>query len=262
MSPEIISIGGFSLRWYSVLILTGIIVAFFVAIKEEKRKGFPKDFIYDIGFWLILFGILGARIYYVLFNLSYYLANPLEIFAVWHGGLAIHGGIIAGVITAFVYCKHRKVNLLETCDLIVPSVLIAQAIGRWGNFFNSEAHGPVTTLAKLKDMYIPDFVINGMFIDGQYYVPTFYYESLWCILGFIILLICRYKVKNIKIGQMTGLYLFWYGAGRFFIESLRTDSLMFFNIKIAQLVSILFIIIGIGLFVYPIYKSYKKNRVK
>lgn len=262
MSPEIISIGGFSLRWYSVLILTGIIVAFFVAIKEEKRKGFPKDFIYDIGFWLILFGILGARIYYVLFNLSYYLANPLEIFAVWHGGLAIHGGIIAGVITAFVYCKHRKVNLLETCDLIVPSVLIAQAIGRWGNFFNSEAHGPVTTLAKLKDMYIPDFVINGMFIDGQYYVPTFYYESLWCILGFIILLICRYKVKNIKIGQMTGLYLFWYGAGRFFIESLRTDSLMFFNIKIAQLVSILFIIIGIGFFVYPIYKSYKKNKVK
>lgn len=262
MSPEIISIGGFSLRWYSVLILTGIIVAFFVAIKEEKRKGFPKDFIYDIGFWLILFGILGARIYYVLFNLSYYLANPLEILAVWHGGLAIHGGIIAGVITAFIYCRHRKVNLLETCDLIVPSVLIAQAIGRWGNFFNSEAHGPVTTLAKLKDMYIPDFVINGMFIDGQYYVPTFYYESLWCILGFIILLICRYKVKNIKIGQMTGLYLFWYGAGRFFIESLRTDSLMFFNIKIAQLVSILFIIIGIGLFVYPIYKSYKKNKVK
>lgn len=262
MNPEIFSIGSFSLRWYSILILMGIIIAFIVAIKEEKRKKFPKDFVYDIGFWLILFGILGARLYYVLFNLDYYLVNPLEIFAVWHGGLAIHGGIISGVITAFVYCKRRKVNLLETCDLIVPSVIIAQAIGRWGNFFNSEAHGPITTLAKLKDMYIPDFVINGMFIEGQYYVPTFYYESLWCILGFIILLICRYKIKNIKVGQMTGLYLFWYGVGRFFIESLRTDSLMLFNIKIAQLVSILFIVIGIVLFVFPICKFNKKNKNK
>ena len=160
MSPEMFNIGGFSIRWYSFLILMGIIIAFVFAVLEEKRKKFPKDFVQDIGFWLILFGILGARLYYVLFNLDYYLSNPLEIIAVWNGGLAIHGGIIAGVITAFIYCKKKDINLLETCDLIVPSVIIAQAIGRWGNFFNSEAHGPITTLAKLKDMYIPDFVIN------------------------------------------------------------------------------------------------------
>jgi phosphatidylglycerol:prolipoprotein diacylglycerol transferase len=152
--------------------------------------------------------------------------------------------------------------LLETCDLIVPSVIIAQAIGRWGNFFNSEAHGPITTLAKLKDMYIPDFVINGMFIDGQYYIPTFYYESLWCIFGFVIMIICRYKWNNMKVGQMTGLYLFWYGVGRFFIESLRTDSLMFLNLKIAQLVSIIFIILGIVFFVLPFLKNRNKNNVK
>jgi phosphatidylglycerol:prolipoprotein diacylglycerol transferase len=262
MNPEMFNIGGFSIRWYSFLILIGIIIAFVFAVLEEKRKKFPKDFVYDIGFWLILFGILGARLYYVLFNLDYYLSNPLEIIAVWNGGLAIHGGIIAGVITAFIYCKKKDINLLETCDLIVPSVIIAQAIGRWGNFFNSEAHGPITTLAKLKDMYIPDFVINGMFIDGQYYIPTFYYESLWCIFGFVIMIICRYKWKNMKVGQMTGLYLFWYGVGRFFIESLRTDSLMFFNLKIAQLVSIIFIILGIVFFVLPFLKNRNKNNVK
>ena len=262
MNPEMFNIGGFSIRWYSFLILMGIIIAFVFAVLEEKRKKFPKDFVYDIGFLLILFGILGARLYYVLFNLDYYLSNPLEIIAVWNGGLAIHGGIIAGVITAFIYCKKKDINLLETCDLIVPSVIIAQAIGRWGNFFNSEAHGPITTLAKLKDMYIPDFVINGMFIDGQYYIPTFYYESLWCIFGFVIMIICRYKWKNMKVGQMTGLYLFWYGVGRFFIESLRTDSLMFLNLKIAQLVSIIFIIVGIVFFVLPFLKNRNKNNVK
>lgn len=262
MNPEMFNIGGFSIRWYSFLILMGIIIAFVFAVLEEKRKKFPKDFVYDIGFWLILFGILGARLYYVLFNLDYYLSNPLEIIAVWNGGLAIHGGIIAGVITALIYCKKKDINLLETCDLIVPSVIIAQAIGRWGNFFNSEAHGPITTLAKLKDMYIPDFVINGMFIDGQYYIPTFYYESLWCIFGFVIMIICRYKWKNMKVGQMTGLYLFWYGVGRFFIESLRTDSLMFLNLKIAQLVSIIFIIVGIVFFVLPFLKNRNKNNVK
>lgn len=259
MNPEIFSIGNFSLRWYSVMILCGIIIAYVVAMAEEKRRKLPKDFVFDIGFWLVLFGLIGARIYYVLFNLDYYSNHFGEIFAVWNGGLAIHGGIIAGVITAFVYCKKKKINLLETCDLIVPSVIIAQAIGRWGNFFNSEAHGPVTTLSYLKDMFVPEFVIKGMYINGQYYIPTFYYESIWFVLGFVLLMLFRYKWKSIKVGQLTGIYLAWYGIGRFFIESLRTDSLMFFNLKIAQMVSIFFVIVGIVFFVLPFFKNRNKN---
>jgi phosphatidylglycerol:prolipoprotein diacylglycerol transferase len=143
-------------------------------------------------------------------------------------------------------------------DLVVPSLIIAQAIGRWGNFFNSEAHGPVTTLDNLQSMkFIPEFVINGMKIDGIYYHPTFFYESIWCILGFVVLLVLRKFLKNLKSGQLTCVYLIWYGIGRFFIESLRTDSLMLFGLKAAQIVSLLMIIIGIILFIVLIF--YKRK---
>jgi phosphatidylglycerol:prolipoprotein diacylglycerol transferase len=244
MNPEMFSLGPISIRWYSFMILIGIIVAFVVATLEEKRKGFPKDFVIDLGFYLILFGILGARIYYVLFNLDYYLANPSQIIAVWNGGLAIHGGIIAGAITLIVFCLKRKINILKTMDLVVPSLIIAQGIGRWGNFFNGEAHGPLTTLKYLQDLHIPEFVIKGMKINGNYYIPTFYYEFLWCLAGFVVLMLLRYLWKKYNTGQLTGFYLLWYGIGRLCIESLRTDALMLGNIKIAQLISILFIVSG------------------
>ena len=244
MNPEMFSLGPISIRWYSFMILIGIIVAFVVATLEEKRKGFPKDFVIDLGFYLILFGILGARIYYVLFNLDYYLANPSQIIAVWNGGLAIHGGIIAGAVTLIVFCLKRKINILKTMDLVVPSLIIAQGIGRWGNFFNGEAHGPLTTLKYLQDLHIPEFVIKGMKINGNYYIPTFYYEFLWCLAGFVVLMLLRYLWKKYNTGQLTGFYLLWYGIGRLCIESLRTDALMLGNIKIAQLISILFIVSG------------------
>ena len=262
MNPDMFTIGGFTLKWYSFLILMGVIVAFIVAIFEEKRKGFPKDFTLDLGFWLVLIGIAGARAYYVLFNLDYYLANPDQILAVWNGGLAIHGGIIAGAITLFVFCKYKNVSVIKTCDLVAPSLIIAQAVGRWGNFFNSEAHGPITTLEHLQNMFIPEFVINGMNINGHYYIPTFFYESLWCLLGFIILMILRYVLKKYNKGLLTSIYLIWYGIGRLCIESLRTDSLMLGNIKIAQLVSILFVIVGVGILVYSIVNYYKENKLE
>lgn len=252
MNPEMFSLGPISIRWYSFMIMMGIIVAFIVALFEEKRKGFPKDFVIDLGFYLILFGILGARIYYVLFNLDYYLANPSQILAVWNGGLAIHGGIIAGAITLIIFCLKKKINILKTMDLVVPSLIIAQGIGRWGNFFNGEAHGPLTTLKYLQDMHIPEFIIKGMNINGNYYVPTFYYEFIWCLIGFVILMILRYILKKHSTGLLTGVYLFWYGIGRLYIESLRTDSLMLGNIKIAQLISILFILSGFALIIYSI----------
>lgn len=260
MNPEIFNIGGFSIRWYSVLILVGILVAFFLADRESRKFDLPKDFIFDLGIWVVIFGIIGARLYYVIFNFSFYEKNLIDIFKVWNGGLAIHGGIIAGFITLVIYCKMKRVNPFRMTDIVVPSLIIAQAIGRWGNFFNSEAHGPVTTLANLQGLHIPKFIIDGMNINGVYYHPTFLYESLWCLLGFVVLLLVRKFYKNLKTGQLTCIYLMWYGVGRLMIESLRTDSLMLGSFKVAQLVSIGMMIIGLVLFVYLCFNRLSKGK--
>ena len=174
----------------------------------------------------------------------------------WNGGLAIHGGIIAGLITIAVICYKKKVNLLKILDYLVVGLILAQAIGRWGNFFNGEAHGSMTTLAHLQSLYLPQFIIDGMHINGNYYIPTFLYESVWCFIGFIIMIVLRRK-KFMKIGYLTSFYLVWYGIERFFVEGMRTDSLMFFSLRVAQLVSLAMVIIGIILFVYSLKKSKK-----
>ena len=155
------------------------------------------------------------------------------------------------------YSKKKGKSIIKTTDIIVPSLIIGQAIGRWGNFFNSEAHGPEVTYEFLKNLHIPNFIINGMHINGTYYHPTFLYESLWCIIGFIIILIIR-KLTNRKKGMVTYTYFIWYGLGRFFIESLRTDSLYLGSVKISQLVSIILIIIGIIGIIINIKKEVKK----
>ena len=245
MNPIFIKLGNIEIRWYSLLILIGVIIAFFLANKEAKKYNAPKDFIFNLTFYNVIIGLIGARIYYVIFNWYLYSHDILSIFRFWEGGLAIHGGLIAGFITVIAYCKKNKINLFKTLDIIVPSLIIAQAIGRWGNFFNSEAHGFATTKAMLEShKIIPNYVIEGMNIDGIYYEPTFYYESLWCILGFIVLILIR-KNKKIKIGTLTAVYLMWYSLGRFFIESLRTDSLMLGGFKVAQIISIILFLIGI-----------------
>ena len=242
---SIINLGFISIHLYSVCLMIAVILGYSLIVKESKRHGFNEEDVSNMMFYAIIFGIIGARVYYCLFNLDYYLKEPLQIFATWNGGLAIHGGIIGGLIALIIFCKKKNIEVIRACDLAVPSLIIAQAIGRWGNFFNSEAHGPLTTLAYLKDMNIPDFVIKGMYINGNYYIPTFYYESLWCILGFIILMVLRYVLKKHNKGILTSIYLIWYGIGRFFIESLRTDSLMFFNFRISQILSIIMFIISI-----------------
>ena len=255
----IFKIGSFGIRWYSVLILVGILLALYLCDKEAKKHDLPKDVIFDVGFWVVIFGILGARLYYVLFNLGLYKNDLVGVFKVWEGGLAIHGGIIAGFITLFAYCKINKLPLWKLTDIAVPSIILAQAIGRWGNFFNQEAHGPVTTLENLQRLHIPNFIIKGMNIDGIYYHPTFLYESLWCLLGFIVLLLVRKYYKYLKKGQLTCIYLMWYGVGRLFIESLRTDSLMLGHYKVAQLVSIGSILIGLVCFIYLCFNKLKKG---
>ena len=184
--------------------MIAVIVGFCLALREGKKRKIDSDIIFDMGFYTVIFGILGARIYYVLFNLKIYQYDFLEIFRLWNGGLAIHGGILFGLLTIFVYAKIKRIKMFELTDIVAPSLIIGQAIGRWGNFFNSEAHGPVTTFSNLKRLnIIPDFVIKGMKINGVYYHPTFYYEFLWCILGFIILILVRRLYKKYKNGQLT-----------------------------------------------------------
>ena len=255
MDP-IINLGVISIHWYSIILFIAILVGSNLAIKEAKRHGFEEDFMVNMLFLGVIIGIVGARAYYVIFNFDYYKDNLMEIFKVWNGGLAIHGGIIAGLITIAVICYKKKVNLLKILDFLVVGLILAQAIGRWGNFFNGEAHGLVTTLAHLQSLYLPQFIIDGMHINGNYYIPTFLYESVWCFIGFIIMLILRRK-KFMKVGYLTSFYLAWYGIERFFFFLMRTDSLMFFSLRVAQLVSLVMVIIGIVLFVYSLKKSQK-----
>ena len=243
MNRYIFEIGNFKLEWYSALIIVAAMIGITMVLKEAKRYKYPTEFVFNMLFWAIIFGIVGARAYYVLFNLEIY-NNFWDIFKIWEGGLAIHGGIIAGVLVILLYCKKYKARSIRMFDFLAPAMLLAQAIGRWGNFFNSEAHGPATTLAHLQNLHIPEFIIKGMNIDGIYYTPTFLYESIWCLVGFLILLIIR-RLKITKVGQPFALYLMWYGLGRFIIEAMRTDSLMFGGFKMAQIVSIIMVFMGL-----------------
>ncbi len=254
MDRVALELGPIQIYWYSIFIFLGLLTASILIFKEARKRNIDEDFLINLIFNTIIIGLIGARVYYVLFNIPYYASNPIEILAVWNGGLAIHGGIFAALAFILIYCKKKNVNILQLLDIIVVGLIIAQAIGRWGNFFNSEAYGQVTTYAELKAQQIPTFIINGMYILGEYRQPTFFYESTWCFAGFLAMLIIR-KYKYLKRGQLTGFYLFWYGLGRLLIESLRTDSLMLGPIKIAQVVSIVFIITGIVLFFYNLIKS-------
>lgn len=244
MSDVAFSIGTIDIKWYSLLILFGVVFAYFIIMRESKRLNVKTDFMFNLLFWALMFGILGARIYYVIFNFGYYSRHLLEIIEIWNGGLAIHGGIIAGLIAIIIYCKKYNVRILKVLDIIVPALIIAQAIGRWGNFFNHEAFGSIvekTTLESLK--IIPKFIIDNMYIDGSYHLPMFYFESILCLIGFIIMLIIR-RTRYVKTGQILSFYLLWYGIVRYIVEIFRTDSLMFFGIKAAQLISIIMIVIG------------------
>ena len=254
MNPIALKLGPINIYWYSIFITIAFVIGIILALKEAKKQNISKDIMIDYFFYLIPSVLIGARLYYVLFNLDYYLSNPLDIIKVYEGGLAIHGGVIVGIIVTIIFFKKHKINFLKITDIMVVSLILGQAIGRWGNFINKEAFGPMASKAILKQLHIPNFIIDGMFIDGHYYQPTFFYESIWCLLGFIILLLIK-KFKKTNLGELTSYYLVWYGIGRFMIESLRTDSLMFMGFKIAQIVSIIFIILGVIVFEYSLRKG-------
>lgn len=244
-----LDLGFIQIYWYSIFIFLGVFFASIIILREAKRQKINEDFIVNLIFYGVIFGLIGARLYYVAFNLDYYLKYPLEILEIWNGGLAIHGGIIFGLLTVFIYTKKYHTKTLKVLDILVVGLILGQAIGRWGNFFNGEAYGSVVTLDYLQKLGLPDFLINGMYINGAYHHPAFLYESIWNLFGFFALLIVR-RYKYLKTGQLTGVYLIWYSVGRIFIEAMRTDSLMLGTFRIAQIISILGIIIGILMLIF------------
>ncbi len=260
MNRILVSIGPINIYWYSVLIVLAILLAIFLATKESKKMGMASYFD-NLLFSVIVFGIIGARLYYVIFNFDAYRNDLLSILKIWEGGLAIYGGIIGGFLAVLYNSVKYERSLIQTTDIIVPSLIIGQAIGRWGNFFNGEAHGYEVSLEFLQKLHLPKFIINGMYIDGVYYHPTFLYESLWCLLGFIILIILR-KITNRKKGILTFSYFICYGLGRSVIEGLRTDSLYIGSLRVSQILS--YILIGIGIIglIIEIVKGRKNNERK
>lgn len=253
LNPVALQIGDFSIRWYGVIIACAVVIALLLAVNESSKQRFNKEYFIDLLIWAIPISVISARIYYVIFQWDFYKDNPGEIIQIWHGGIAIYGALIGAVVTAIVFSKVRKISFWQLADIAAPSLIIAQAIGRWGNFMNQEAHGSAVTRAALENLHLPKFIINQMYIDGSYYQPTFLYESLWSLAGFIILLIIR-RTK-VRRGEVFLSYVIWYSVGRFFIEGMRTDSLMWGAFRVSQVLALLLVIFSIIIIIYRRVKS-------
>lgn len=247
-----LELGPFTIYWYGIIIAFGAILGVYLATKEANRLGLQKDLIIDFIVFAVPIAIIFARIYYVTFEWENYVNGPWwKVFAIWEGGIAIHGAIIGGVLTAIVFSRVRNISFWQLADIIAPSLILAQAIGRWGNFMNQEAHGGPISQATYESFhqYLPDFIMNQMTINGVMYHPTFLYESFWNIVVFTILILMR-KYNPLR-GEIFLSYAILYSIGRFFIEGLRTDSLYVFGeLRTAQAISIVIIVASIILIIY------------
>lgn len=249
LNPIAIELGPIQVHWYGVIIVTGLVLAMWLVMRESERRNLPKEIFADLLLWAIPIAIISARIYYVIFEWEYYSKNLSQIPQIWEGGIAIHGALIGSVATAYFFTKSKGVSFWKLADIAAPSIILGQAIGRWGNFMNQEAHGGEVSRAFLENLYLPDFIVNQMYINGAYYHPTFLYESIWDFLGFILLILLR-KV-NLRRGEMFLTYVIWYSVGRFFVEGLRTDSLMLTDyLRVAQTISIFLIVLAVSLIIY------------
>lgn len=244
MVENLFGIKGFNIAWYGVIIGVGMLLGVLLASYRAQKKGYKEDLIFDFAIIAIPLAIVGARAYYVVFEWEEYIQDPIRIFATREGGLAIYGGVLGGLLATALFCKWRKIPLLMLIDLAVPSLVLGQAIGRWGNFINQEAYGALITNHKLQ--YFP----YGVYIDAvqEWHQATFFYESLWNMILFSVLLIIARKAK--KDGTLLAIYFMGYGLGRFLIEGLRTDSLYLVgNIRVSQILSLVLIFIGITLLI-------------
>lgn len=233
------TVGPLAVRWYGLLIATGVLLGTALAHREAIRRRVDPDTLLNAIVLTVLVALAGARLYYVLFNWDYYGANPAKIVAVWEGGLAIHGGLMAGALTTILYCRRAGLSLPVTLDIMAPCVAVGQAIGRWGNFFNQEAFGVPTALPW--KLYIDPAHRPPELAGFEYFHPTFLYESLWNLLVFGILWFGLRKRLEGRPGTLTLCYLGLYSIGRFFVEGLRIDSLMLGSLRAAQVVSVLLV---------------------
>ena len=251
LNPIAFNLGPLEVHWYGIIIASAVVLAVILAVREAKRRQISEDDIIDLILWALPISLVGARLYYVLFELPYYLANPGEIVQIWHGGMAIYGGLIAAAIVTVVYCYRKVLPIWLILDIAAPTIMLAQAIGRWGNFMNQEAFGAQTTLDFLQNLHLPNFIISQMLIGGAYRQPTFLYESLWNIIGFVLIMSIRHHAGWFKQGEIFLSYITWYSFGRFFIEGMRTDSLYLFGvIRVSQLLSAILFIGAIALFIW------------
>ncbi len=231
------TIGGFEIRWYGILIALGAMLAIIVSYYRSQKHDLKNDDVLDVAIIALPVGIIGARIYYVIFSWNeLYRYNPVQVFNIRGGGLAIHGGLIFGVLAAYLVCRKKRISFLEVADLILPTVALAQSIGRWGNFFNEEAYGRTTNLPW------------ALIVNGQKVHPTFLYESIWCFLLFLFLIYWDNHHRKFR-GQIACMYGVFYSFERFFVESLRTDSLMIGPFRQAMVLSALVFVASIVLYV-------------
>lgn len=241
------TIGPLPIRWYGLLIASAVLIGVSLSTYLAKRRGINPDLISDLSIWLVIAAIPCARLYYVAFEWDQYANNLGEVFAIWHGGIAIHGAILGGLIAALIFSRLNKVPFWQLADLVAPSLILGQAIGRWGNFFNSEAFGRPTDLPW--KLYIPPAQRPEGYTQFDYFHPTFLYESLWNLGVFALLMTLFFRglkaAPPLKVGTLFLVYLIAYSLGRFWIEGLRMDSLMLGPLRIAQIVSLTCIAIGI-----------------
>lgn len=252
LSPIAISILGIDIYWYAILIIGAIILSLIILKITTKNTKIKYDNILELMVYMLPIAFISARLYYVLFNLEYYYNNPLEILSIKSGGLAIYGGIIGGAITAYIYCKKKKINLIALLDQIVPVLALSQAIGRWGNFFNIEAYGTETN-----NIFRMGIIESGIYKEVH---PTFLYESIANFIIFTILITINKKRQ--KTGETTLLYLILYSFVRFFIEGIRIDSLMFHDIRISQLLSLLIFVVSCSIWINKVIKHNKTVKNK
>ena len=251
ISPVAFKLGNLSVKWYGVIMAVAIILAVSMAIVEGRKRQIESDDFMDLLLWAVPLGYVGARIYYVIFEWNYYSQHLDQIIAIWNGGIAIYGGLLAGLAVLLVFCYKRMLPPFLMLDVITPGVMAAQILGRWGNFINQEAHGGPTTLAFLQSLHLPNFIISQMKIGGIYYQPTFLYESFFNLIGLLIILFLRHKKHLFRQGEIFMLYLAWYSVVRFFVEGMRTDSLYLMgSIRVSQMLSVILLIVVICLFIY------------
>jgi phosphatidylglycerol:prolipoprotein diacylglycerol transferase len=245
--PILVKLGPLSIRWYGLLIASAVIIGVTLSQYLAKRRNVDPNLIGDLAIWLVIAAIPCARLYYVLFEWDQYAQRPEDIIAIWKGGIAIHGAILGGLLATIIFSRIQKVSIWLLADLVVPSLILGQAIGRWGNFFNSEAFGRPTDLPW--KLYIPPQQRPAEYISYDYFHPTFLYESLWDLMVFALLMYLFFRDLNrrphLKVGTLALVYMVAYSIGRFWIEGLRTDSLMVGPLRMAQMVSLSEITLGL-----------------